>query len=84
MGEADTMLSLIVVQVVQNAESYHDVCLSESRVIPKGLCVANYESSLGTVCLLGRSNLGGIDVEAEILDLREPRQYLCRYQFRHG
>jgi hypothetical protein len=38
MSEADTMLSLIVVQVVKNAESYHDVCLSESRVIPRTLC----------------------------------------------
>jgi hypothetical protein len=45
MSEADTMRSVIA-QVMQNAESYHDIRISESRVIPKRLRVADNESSL--------------------------------------
>src|SRR4030095_248916 len=72
------MVSVVVVQVMQNAKSYHDVRISESRVLPKRPRVADYESPRRTMCPFGRSNIRGIRVEPEILDLGKPRQYLCR------
>ncbi len=49
MSEADTMRSVVIAQVMQNAESYHDIRISESRVVPKRLRVADHESSLASV-----------------------------------
>ena len=57
MSEADTMRSVLIAQVMQNAESYHDIRISESRVIPKRLRVADYESSLVTVRPFSGSNI---------------------------
>jgi len=73
MNEADTMRSVVIAQVMQNAESYHDIRISESRVIPKRLRVADNESSLVSVGPFGRSNTSTIDVESEVLDIWEPR-----------
>ena len=61
ISEADTMRSVIA-QVMQNAESYNDIRISESRVIPKRLRVADNESSLVSVGPFGRSNTSTIDV----------------------
>jgi hypothetical protein len=76
MSESDTMLSVVIIQVMQDAKSYHDVCISESPIIPKRLCVADYEDPLLVVRPFGRSNVRGIGIEPKILDLREPRKYL--------
>ena len=67
------MCSVVIAQVMQNAESYHDIRISESRVIPKRLRVADYESSLVTVRPFSGSNIIGIDVEPQVFDVREPR-----------
>ena len=72
MSEAETMHSAVVVQVMQNAKSYHDIRISESRVIPKRLRVADYERPLVTVLTFGRSNIRWVDVEPQIFDVREP------------
>jgi hypothetical protein len=73
MREADTMLSFIIRQVMQNAESYHNIRISESRIIPKRLGVTDHESSPASVHPFGRSDTRWIDVEAKIIDLRKPR-----------
>jgi hypothetical protein len=73
MSEADAVSSVVIVQVMQNAESYHDISISESRVIPKRLRVADYESSLVTVRPLGGINIIGIYVEPQVFDVLEPR-----------
>ena len=78
MGEADTMRSVVIAQVMQNAESYHDIRISESRVVPKRLRVADHESSLASVGAFGGSNISTIDIEFEVLDVRELWEYLCR------
>jgi hypothetical protein len=56
------MCRICVFQVMQNAESYHDIRISESRVIPRRLRVADNESSLVSVGPFGRSNTSTIDV----------------------
>jgi hypothetical protein len=73
MSEADTMLSFVILQVMQNAEPYHNIRISESRVIPKRLSVTDHESSPASVHPFGRSDTSSIDVEAEIIDLWKPR-----------
>jgi hypothetical protein len=45
VSEADTMFSFLISQVMQNAESYNNIRISESRVIPKRLGVTDHESS---------------------------------------
>ena len=78
MGEADTMRSVVIVQVMQNAEAYHDARISESRVVPKRLRIAEYKSPLAAVPPFGGSNISTIDIEFEVLDVRELWEYLCR------
>jgi hypothetical protein len=73
MSEADTMRSVVIVQVMQNAEAYHDIRISESRVVPKRLRIAEYKSSLAAVPPFGGSNISTIDIESEVLDIWEPR-----------
>jgi hypothetical protein len=73
MSEAHTMLSFVILQVMQNAESYHNICISESRIIPKRLGVTDHESSPASVHAFRRSDTSWIDVEAEIMDLWKPR-----------
>jgi hypothetical protein len=73
MSEADTMLSFVILQVMQNAESYHNIRISESRVIPKRLGVTDHKSSAASVHPFGRSDTSRIDVEAEIIHLWKPR-----------
>jgi hypothetical protein len=72
MSEADAVSSVVIVQVMQNAESYHDISISESRVIPERLRVADYESSLVTVRPPGGINIIAIYVEPQVFDVREP------------
>src|SRR5439155_26464722 len=73
MSETDTVCSVVIVQVMQNAESYRDIRISESRVIPKRLRVTDYERPLVTVRPFGGINIRRIDVEPQVLDVREPR-----------
>jgi len=73
MSEADAMLSFVILQVMQNAKSYHNIRISESRVIPKRLGVTDHERSPVSVHPFGRSDTSWIDVEAEIIDPWEPR-----------
>lgn len=73
MSEADTMRSVVIAQVMQNAETYHDIRISESRIVPKRLRVADHESSLASVRPFGGSNTSTIDVESEVIDIWEPR-----------
>jgi hypothetical protein len=73
MSEADTMLGFVILQVMQNAEPYHNIRTAESRVIPKRLGVPDHESSPASVHPFGRSNTSWIDVEPEIIDLWKPR-----------
>jgi hypothetical protein len=73
MSEADTMLSFVIVQMMQNAESYHNIRVSESRVIPERLGVTDHEGSPPSVHPVSRSDTSWIDVEAEIIDLWKPR-----------
>ena len=62
IGEAEAMCRICVFQVMQNAESYHYIGISESRVISKRLRVADNEGSLVSVGPFGRSNTSTIDV----------------------
>ena len=72
MSEADTVLGFIVPQVMQNAESHHNIRISKTRVIPKALGVANYERSLASVSPFGGSDTGRIDVEPKVIDVWKP------------
>jgi hypothetical protein len=72
MSEADTMLSFVIPQVMQNAEPYHNVRISESGVLPKRLRVPDYKGSLG-VRAFGGSDTSWIDVEPDVIDLWKPR-----------
>jgi hypothetical protein len=78
MSEANTMLSFVILQMMQNAQCYHNIRISESRVIAQRLRVAHDESSPASVRPFGRSNTSWIDVEPEIIDVWKPWQYLCR------
>jgi hypothetical protein len=73
MSEANTMLSFVIVQVMQNAEPDHNIRVSESRVIPKRLGVPDHEGSPVSVYPFGRDDTSWIDVEADIIDLWKPR-----------
>jgi hypothetical protein len=68
------MRSLFIIQVVQKTQGHHNIGIFKSRVISKGLCVANDERALVTVRAPGRGNIVGIDVEPEISHIRKPAQ----------
>jgi hypothetical protein len=78
MCELDAMLSIVITQMMQNAESYHNVRISKSRVVAKRRRVADYESSFASMRSFGGSDTSRINVESEVIDVWKPRQYLCR------
>jgi hypothetical protein len=71
MSEADAVLGFVVSQVMQNAESYHNIRISETRIMPKSLGV-NYERSLASVGPFGGSDTSRIDVESKVIDVWKP------------
>jgi len=73
MSEADAMFSFLISQVMQNSESYNNIRISESRVIPKRFGITDHESSPARVRPFGRGDASWINVEAEIIDLWKPR-----------
>jgi hypothetical protein len=73
MSKVDTMRSVVIIQVMQNAESYDDIRVSKSRVVPKRVRVADYESSLASVPPFGGSDTSTIDIEPEVIDVWKPR-----------
>ena len=72
MSEVDTMLSILITQVMQNAESYNNIRISKSRVVSKGLRVADYESSPASMRPLGGSDTSRINIEPEVIDVWKP------------
>ena len=72
MSEADAVLGFVVSQVMQNAGSYHNIRISETRIMPKSLGVANYERSLASVGPFGGSDTSRIDVESKVIDVWKP------------
>jgi len=72
VSEADAVLSFVVVQVVQNAESYHNISISKSQVVAKRRRVADYESSLASMRPFGGSDTSMINIEPEVIDFWKP------------
>jgi hypothetical protein len=68
------MRGIFIIQVVQKTQGHHNIGIFKSRVISKGLCVANDKRALVAVRAPGRANVLGIDVEAEISHIRKPAQ----------
>jgi hypothetical protein len=72
MSELDTILGVVITQVMQNAEAYHNIRISKSRVVTKRHRVADYEGSLVSVCPFGGSDTSMINIEPEVIDFWKP------------
>src|SRR5262249_31358845 len=72
------MLSIVITQMMQNAEPYHNVRISKSRVVAKRRRVADDENSLASVHPFGGCDTSRINIEPDVIDVGKPRQYLCR------
>jgi len=66
----------LIVEVVQNADCYHNIGISKSRVAAKRSRVANYKDPLVAVRPPGKRNVIWVNVEPKIFDVREALQSL--------
>jgi hypothetical protein len=69
---------LLVSQVVQHGDCHHNISILKSRVSSKGLRVTNYESWLAAIRTLGKRNIIGVNVEADVFYIRKALQSLRR------
>src|SRR5882762_4465387 len=76
MCEANAILSFFIVEVVQNADCYHNIGIFKSLVAPKRSRVANDKSPLIAVRPPGKRNVIWVNVEPKIFDVREALQSL--------
>src|SRR6266567_1566371 len=76
MCEANAILSFFIVEVVQNADCYHNIGISKSRVAAKRSGVANYKDPLVAVRPPGKRNVIWVNVEPKIFDFRQALQSL--------
>src|SRR5262249_36116499 len=73
MSEVDTMLSVVIPQVMQDTEGYHNIRISKSRVVAKRRRVAGYERSPVSMRPFGRSDTSRINIKPEVIDVWKPR-----------
>ena len=72
MSKANTMRGFVIIQVMQDAQPYDNICVSEARVLPKRLGIADHESPPASVRPFGRIDTSCVDVEAEVIDAWKP------------
>src|SRR4029077_7090285 len=78
MSEADALRSPRVIQVMQDTYSQNKVSRSKTRVISQRSDIAGEKHRSVSVLLLGRCDVAFVDIEADVIDRGEQRDYLSR------